>query len=1226
MNSKNRKKPLHLAVLSLLAGVVMSPAFAQTAQPQAAPQCDQQGCKDGDELLFKIRTRSEEQPVTRNTDEKSSSEALQPDRRVSIALEPPGQATAIGKWSIDLPNGGVIWATEDPSLGQPNMTVSGSPYVPFEAGKITKPVRFYGYTNYAPFLKSAQVLIFRASDADMVKPLATVDLPVAPVMETQWDGALPADAELRQGDELTYIVRAVGIDGNVDETYPQRIQLLTNAEAERGASLIRNMVEKTSGITLNTNDAERLQYTQATFGRSSLRQQNIGIYGSRIRIQGRNIPEGYSMRINGANIPVDMERKMVAEFLEPIGQHKYDVQLTGAGADLSHTLDVDVTGKYMFAVAIADLTASKNTVTGSIEPLAADDRFDKSFLLEGRLGFYLKGKVKGKYLITAQADTREREVSQLFNGFWKADPADIFRRLDPDLYYPVYGDDSTTYRDVDTMGRLYVRVDWDQNQALFGNYNTGLTGTEYAQYNRSLYGAALSWRSRLTNAWGEPGTQFRIFGSDAQTVPGHNEFIGTGGSLYYLKNTDVLPGSDKVTIEVRDGTTGRTVNRIELARGADYEIDEMQGRIILTRPLMTVTRENVPGITRDVPLDGLSQVLLVDYEYVPRSFDPDNVVMGLRGKHWLGNHLAVGATYVDENRAGDDYNLKGVDVTLQAGRGTYIKAEKSRTNATVSEIYRSDNGGLTFAPLGSQAPWRAGDATAIEARANFQELGWTKNEWSAGAWDRRVDDGFSTGRVDSDSEIHEYGAEFMGRFSPTLSLYGRYSRAERDNDALEQGQITGEWRANEKSTWTAELRRIDEQRNGFSGVGTLGALRYTHRVNDRLDLWGTAQKTLDNDDGRYADNDAISLGGKYQFGNLSTVSGELTSGDRGDAAQLTAEYRMSPDHTIYGGYAYSTDTTQYDPLFANRTKPGWTIGQRWRLSNTVNLFNESQYLKAPGEAGLAHTFGMNFYPSQGWNLGFTLQHAELDKDLGLVNRKAVSLTGGHTTNDTQWQSKAEWRKDTGLEQRTQWVSTNHLSHKFDESLRIAARLNYSRTTDKLDALAGAKFVEGNLGFAYRPWNNTKYALFGKYTYLYDVSALQQEGPNVAWYDQKSHVLSVEGVYHPGHNWEFAAKFAHRIGEVRFGRLEGQWAKADATFAAIQARYGIGNTDWNALAEYRWLNVTDGGARTGFLVGLDRDIGKNLRIGAGYNFTDFSDDLTNHDYRHRGWFLNLLGKY
>ncbi len=65
---------------------------------------------------------------------------------------------------------------------------------------------------------------------------------------------------------------------------------------------------------------------------------------------------------------------------------------------------------------------------------------------------------------------------------------------------------------------------------------------------------------------------------------------------------------------------------------------------------------------------------------------------------------------------------------------------------------------------------------------------------------------------------------------------------------------------------------------------------------------------------------------------------------------------------------------------------------------------------------------------------------------------------------------------------------------------------------------------------------------------------------------------------------------------------------------------------NALAEYRSLSVKEGGRRQGALVGVDRDIGRNFRVGVGYNFTDFSDKLTDFDYDHRGWFLNVVGSY
>ena len=45
-----------------------------------------------------------------------------------------------------------------------------------------------------------------------------------------------------------------------------------------------------------------------------------------------------------------------------------------------------------------------------------------------------------------------------------------------------------------------------------------------------------------------------------------------------------------------------------------------------------------------------------------------------------------------------------------------------------------------------------------------------------------------------------------------------------------------------------------------------------------------------------------------------------------------------------------------------------------------------------------------------------------------------------------------------------------------------------------------------------------------------------------------------------------------------------------------------------------------------MISIDRHLGKNMKIGLGYNFTDFNDDLTNTDGSAKGWFINLVGKY
>jgi len=55
-------------------------------------------------------------------------------------------------------------------------------------------------------------------------------------------------------------------------------------------------------------------------------------------------------------------------------------------------------------------------------------------------------------------------------------------------------------------------------------------------------------------------------------------------------------------------------------------------------------------------------------------------------------------------------------------------------------------------------------------------------------------------------------------------------------------------------------------------------------------------------------------------------------------------------------------------------------------------------------------------------------------------------------------------------------------------------------------------------------------------------------------------------------------------------------------------------------------VRDGSDRSGWLVGVDRQISDHFEASPGYNFTDVSGDLTQLDYDYWGWFLNVAGYY
>ena len=138
--------------------------------------------------------------------------------------------------------------------------------------------------------------------------------------------------------------------------------------------------------------------------------------------------------------------------------------------------------------------------------------------------------------------------------------------------------------------------------------------------------------------------------------------------------------------------------------------------------------------------------------------------------------------------------------------------------------------------------------------------------------------------------------------------------------------------------------------------------------------------------------------------------------------------------------------------------------------------------------------------------------------------------------------------------------------------------------------------------------------------------MQSFGQLDAETDQRSHILAWEGIYRLNQRWDLGSKVARRVGELRLARNQGPWFESTVNFASLRARWHV-IRKWDAMLEYRWLEQEEAdNERAGYLVTLNRHIADNFKIGIGYNFTDFSDDLTDLDYDHEGWFLNIVGKY
>ncbi len=1371
------------------------------------------------------------------------------DDRPPSPLDTPAARTSndrvdiIGDFLVRLPGGGKLWATEDPAISDPRMAVHSDDVFTVENGRVAKPVEFFVYKNYDPFIERAVLEIFDGRDFDRLEPVASLPIPTGNFVRVLWDGS--SKRALHTGDKLYYQARAFDQEGRVDRTLeksmtavvlndmehaphspihssmprfdlegdnagPQltsaastpldgavvvmepplqaassealsytltprfdtrktklkppaiteldrivdswrgasntrlvaightdniriapehrnefannqvlseaRAQSIVNYLAERlGLSLqqidargygltqpvgsndsvegraqnrrvevhitgervttkltrapsvslfdpasgnsipvrgtlddvVKTLPAKRTGFTAKSigpvtdSDCAALQTyaheLQAVYGRNELVDQNITIYGSRVRLHGQDLAGNSAMSVNQHRAPIDTNGSFALDYMMPVGSHQMDVKFYNDACATSETatVSVNVSGKHMFIVALADVTLSSFDISGSLEPLSVDDRYDDDFLVEGRLAFYLKGKVKGKYLITAQLDTQEEELSDILENIDDKDPRSIFRRLDPDRYYPVYGDDSTTVADTDSIGKMYLRADWNNSHAMWGNFHTGFTGTELAQYNRSLYGAQLNWNSPKVNAQGASRTQANAFVSENQTELGHSEFIGTGGSLYYLKHSDILPGSEKLRIELRHRDSERVLENITLTRGVDYEVDEIQGRIILSRPLLQITQLQAPSLIRDGPLDGNLAVLVADYEYIPEGFDSNHIGYGFRGRQWFGEHLAVGGTYAQENRGGgaEDYQLVGGDVTLQMAPNTFINMEYVSSEESQAERFLSNNGGLLFSTIaGTTTAGREGDAFAVEARLNSTEVFDTENEWVVSSWYRHSDAGYSVARRDAGVDVDEYGGEIIGHIGDRWTWSGRASFVERENQREDKRySLQTDYRLNDHSSLSAEVRHVDSQITGLvagglvngvnrlqQGDGTLLGMRYTRQLTPRISTYVGGQVSVDQGD-TYDNNDMGTLGVVAKISETTNLSAELNSGHRGDGSTVTLEHEINHRHRIYGTYTQSTDRT--DTLANDQI----AIGQRTVFSNRLSVFNEHQFAEyQDNESGVAHVFGLDFAPRKGWSIGATYQTGQLDDGFDFVDRDAVSGSLGYQGKRMRLSTRLELRRDEGINTDSeQWVSSSRADYKFSDSTRFLGRLNFSETEDLVNPDFDAEFTEAQVGVAYRPVEHGRFNLLAKYTYLYDLRGFDQIQTGT---DQRSNVFSVEGIYRLNPRWDLGGKYVYRSGELRTGRNTGDWFESTANFFAVRGRYHLIRR-WDAIAEYRWLEIEEAGStREGALLGVDRHFGDHMKLGIGYNFTDFSDDLTDLDYDNDGWFLNALGKY
>ena len=1096
--------------------------------------------------------------------------------------------------------------------------------------RIGQPLRFAGYSNYLHWIERAEVRVLGKkrlySEAEL---LARIDLD--PLLNGEWT----PPAELPE--QVYYQLRVYDAEGRFDETEALPIGVAKGQrEAEEQAESAANLL--------------------AGYDGNRLARHTIPVAGGTVTINGKQVKDGQHVFVMGRAVPVDRNGSFASAQIIPRGVHTVEVAvLDDAGKGRIYRRDLRLPQQDWFTVAIADFTAGQQNSSGPARLVTGGDRhYDDKFYTDGRLAFYSKGVIDGQYTVTASVDTGEDRVGSLLSNFNEKDPQQFLRRMDSeaDKGWTTFGDDSTLVEDAPTRGKFYAKVEDEKSHAMWGNFRQQTRDTELAQIDRSLYGAQARYRSDGFTGFGERRLQVEGFAAEPGTASAREDFRGTGGSLYYLRHQDITMGSERVRIEVRDKDSGLVLHSQDLVAGLDYEINSLQGRVILSQPLSA--NADGSGLIRSAgSLSGNPAFLVVGYEYSPGLEQLDDMAYGGRAAYWLNDKVRVGMTGSQQEQTGrEDQTLGGADVLLRHSEGTWLKLESAQTRGDSLDQRFSYDGGFGFGQQSVGSDSRA-RANRIETAFDLRDVVDDAEGRGTFYYEKR-DAGFAApGRL-TDLAAEQIGGSYTAPLSEKTELIVKGDQTD-EQGGLSRRAVEGTVAYDLSDAWrlSAGLRNDrqtygDRYRNLFIGTYAGYAdgqydegerndaiLQALYHESEDWSLYGFTQATLSRDEGREANN-RIGVGGDYRLNERTTLNGELSGGNLGLGGKAGVNYDATERTNLY--LNYQLDNDRGDDGFASRSglygngRTGQLVtGARSRWTDSTSVYAE-QRVQHGDQAGQIQGYGLDFAPDEYWSYGLSTEFGTFNSETEYeLKRRAYGAKVGYSNGDLRYASRLEYRQDSSdVQDLSVWLMRNNLSYQVNPDWRFLGRLDFSvGDSDRGDYFDG-DFVEASLGYAYRPVLNDRLNLLTKYTYLADLPPPDQvsnaTGTTVD-YAQRSHVFAVDGIYDLTERWSIGGKYAYRLGELRMSRdTSADWFSSRGQLLAARVDWHVVKK-WDLMLEVRRREESQAeDSKTGALVGVYRHFGNHFKMGVGYNFSDFSDDLTDMSFRSQGWFINAVGKY
>lgn len=827
--------------------------------------------------------------------------------------------------------------------------------------------------------------------------------------------------------------------------------------------------------------------------------------------------------------------------------------------------------------------------------------------IAGRVAFFAKGEIKGEYLLTAALDTDKITTEKLF------------RDVDPNAFYPIYGDASIKQYDAQSRSRLYVRVDKEKSYLLFGDYSTNAAdeGNKLASYNRSLTGGKWHYESQSIKA--------NMFAAYDDTRAYVDEQPGRGISgPYALARPNAIANSEQIEILVRDRNQPAIVlARKPLARFVDYDFEPFSGRVLFRQPVPSVDENANPVSIR------------ISYE-VEEGGDK-HWVGGLDAKVRLNDSMAVGAAYAEDKNPTAPYKVYGVNSEMRLGERTFLVGEFARSEGT--SAYNRSLSTLSTAGILDEV---TGRAARLELRHDGEQFKGRIYGAKAGAGFQNSNAGLAPGRQEAGargnyqvSQTVELTAEALQTRDASATLTNGANRTSANVGVsvmftpaikLEVGVNKVKERA--ISGVSGALTSVDTQLGdngayipgwGFLGTGLLtspatltspGASapalvdnsytslrgKLTGKVTENSSLFGEYEQALDD-----AARKRIAFGGEYRFDEKTRVYGRHEVEN-----SLSGTYGLTNDGSRHSNTVFGVDTAymQDGQLFSEYRMAGTQAGNDvaaavglrnlWRAQQGLNFstsIERQQIRQANGNslAATAFSWGAEYTANPIYRMGGKLEYR---------------------TSDVQNQILSTAAYDRKLSDDWAMIARNLYLHA--ES-RDATSTNGNQTQDR-----------AQIGLAYRDSQTNLFHGLARLEHRIDKSTSAID-PR----DEKTWIASLHGNLKPTRAWTYAGQLGYKDGagvitnnnsidKFTGGLASGRviWDFADRFDSSVYASYEQGRS--TALAKTRVRGL---GGELGYRV-MD-----NLWLSAGYTKGQFADvDLFSSNTSWNGFHVRLRWKF